>query len=138
MTLSSEEKIQLSRYRMEKARRALSDAKNLVGLDAFDASVNRSYYAILSADRSVLILRGIDPETHDGIKTMLSREFIKDGTLPKDLMETFRRVRGRRVNFDYGDYSETGEYEALDSSTRTEEFLKKTSELVNELVKGLE
>ncbi len=138
MTLSSEEKIQLSRYRMEKAERTLSNARNLLESGAFDASVNRSYYAILSAARSVLILRGIDAESHEGAKTMLSKEFVKDGTLPKDFMETFRRVQARRVDSDYGDYVEMGKDEAVDSFNRAEEFVRRISELVKELSEGLE
>jgi len=138
MTLSAKEKIDLSRYRLEKAREFLNDAKNFLDSGAYDASVNRSYYAMLNSARSILVLRGIDAETHDGVKTMLSKEFIKTGLLPKEFNEVFRNVQGRRIDSDYGDYVEMGKDEALDSFTRAEEFVQKISELVSELVKDLE
>ena len=59
MTLSAKEKFELSRYRLEKARKFLSDGKNFLDSGAYDASVNGSYYAMLNSARSILILRGI-------------------------------------------------------------------------------
>ncbi|OGF67406.1 MAG: hypothetical protein A2Y62_20350 [Candidatus Fischerbacteria bacterium RBG_13_37_8] len=40
---------------------------------AVELSVNRSYYAAFAAARAVLILFGIDPKTHNGVKTMIKR-----------------------------------------------------------------
>ena len=137
MTLSAKEKSDLSHYRLEKARKFLSDAKNFLDSGAYDASVNRSYYAILNSARSILILRGIDAETHDGVKTMLSKEFIKPGLLPKEFNEAFRNVQGRRIDSDYGDYVEMGKNEAMDSFSRAEEFVKKVEELTKVLTKDV-
>lgn len=129
MTLNPEEKAALSKYRLGRANGALKDSRNLLDSGSFDASVNRSYYAILSAARAALILRGIDAESHDGVKTMFSKEFVKDGRLPKDFIETFRRVQARRIDSDYGDYTAMGKDEATDSFKRAEEFVKKVEEL---------
>jgi len=35
-------------------------------------SVNRAYYAALNAVRAILILEGVNPETHEGAVTLLS------------------------------------------------------------------
>ena len=138
MTLSSKEKIDLSTYRLEKAKGMLKDAKSLFDSGAFGSSANRSYYAILSAARSLLVLRGIDAESHDGVKTMLSKEFIKPGLLPKDFGETFRSVQGRRVDSDYGDYVDIGKDEAVDSLNRAETFVKKIEELSEKMARDIE
>jgi uncharacterized protein (UPF0332 family) len=131
MTLSVKDKIELSRYRIEKAKRLLHDALSLFNAGSYESAVNRSYYAVLTASRSLLILRGIDPETHEGVKTMLSKEFIRTGLLPKEFGETFRSIQARRIDSDYGDYVEIGFDEASDSANRAQKFVEKAEEILN-------
>lgn len=100
MTLSAKDKVELSQYRLERARKFLKDAQNLFDIGSYESSINRSYYAILSASKAILILRGADPESHEGIKTMLSKEFIRTGLFPKEFGETFRSIQSRRVDRD--------------------------------------
>ncbi|MBI5407801.1 MAG: HEPN domain-containing protein [Nitrospirae bacterium] len=137
MTLSVEEKIDLSRYRMEKAKKMLHDASTLFHDGSYESSVNRSYYAILSASKALLILRGIDPETHEGVKTMLSKEFIKTGLLPKEFGETFRSLQSRRADSDYGDYIEMTREEADDSFKRAGDFIRQVENIVEKLIKEI-
>lgn len=138
MTLSVKDKIEFSRYRLEKAKRLFQDALNLFNSGSYESSINRSYYAVLTASRSLLILRGIDPETHEGVKTMLSKEFIRTDLLPKEFGETFRSIQARRMDSDYGDYIEIGLNEASDSLKRTEEFIRKVEEVSNVIIENLE
>jgi len=135
MPLSEKEKLELSGYRLRKAKDLLKDAKNLLELEGFDSSVNRSYYAILTAARSLLILRGIDAETHDGVRTIFSKEFIKTGMLPEEFSDTFRTLQARRIDSDYGDYVDVGKDKAIESFNRAEEFLKRVEELVKSMIK---
>lgn len=137
MPLSIKDKIELSRYRLEKSKKLLSDAFNLFNSGSYESSINRSYFAVLTASRSLLILRGLDPETHEGVKTMLSKEFIKTRLLPKEFGETFRSIQARRIDSDYGDYIEIGKDEASDSLKRAEEFLRKVEDIANNLIEGL-
>lgn len=133
MTLSAKDKIELSRYRIEKAKRILHDAQTLLKDGSYESAINRSYYAVLAASRALLILRGIDPESHEDIKTMLSKEFLKTGLLPKAFGETFRSIQARRIDSDYGDYVEIGAKEASDSVKRAQEFVRKTEEVLKTL-----
>lgn len=137
MTLSIRDKIELSRFRLEKSKRLLRDAFNLFNTGSYESSINRSYYAVLTASRSLLILRGIDPETHEGVKTMLSKEFIRTGILPKEFGETFRSIQARRVDSDYGDYVEISMEEAMDSLKRAEKFVQTVEEISDRIIKDL-
>lgn len=136
MNLSIEEKIELSRLRIEKSRKFLHDASSLFDAGSYESSVNRSYYAVLIAARALLILRGIEPESHEGVKTMLSKEFIKSGLLPREFGETFRGIQARRIDSDYGDYVEIGTDEALDSLQRAQQFVSKSAEIMNNIIDG--
>jgi uncharacterized protein (UPF0332 family) len=123
MTLSQYDKKDLAAYRLQKAAVFLNDAKTLLDASSYGSSANRSYYAMLSAARSLLILRGISADTHEGVKTMISREFIKTGLFPKEMGEVFRNLQARRVDSDYGDYVEITEQEARDSLAKAEQFV---------------
>ena len=123
MTLSPDDKKDLAVIRLEKAEGFLKDAATLLAASSYGSSVNRSYYALLSAARTLLALRGISTETYEGVKTMISREFIKTGLLPKEMGEIFRNLQARRVDSDYGDYIEITEEEARDSLAKAERFV---------------
>jgi len=123
MTLNKDDKKDLAAYRLEKADIFLNDAKTLLDASSCGSSANRSYCAMLSAARSLLILRGISADTHEGVKTMISREFIKTGLFPKEMGEIFRNLQARRVDSDYGDYVEITGEEARDSLAKAKRFV---------------
>jgi uncharacterized protein (UPF0332 family) len=124
MTLSKDEKAELARYRMSKARGLLADSETLLRASSFASSANRSYYAALSAARALLVTRGADPETHEGVKVLLSKDFIRPGILERDASEIFRVLQARRMDSDYGDYIDIGIVEAGDSFEKAKQFVE--------------
>ena len=69
MTLSVDDKRVLSDMRFAKAREALADAQATLADGRLNNAVNRSYYAALNAVRALLILDGVNPESHSGAVT---------------------------------------------------------------------
>lgn len=90
MTLEPRDKKSLSGIRMAKAYEFLEDAKANLKQKRYKTAINRSYYAALNAARAILILEGANPETHEGVITLLSLRFIKPGILPVDIIKKFR------------------------------------------------
>lgn len=123
MTLEREEKKTLSEIRMAKAGEFLDDARMNLKEGRHRTSVNRSYYAALNAARAILILEGANPETHEGIITMMSLKFIKTGLLPTDVGKKFKILFARRADVDYGDF------DAIDTAT-AEDSLKMAEEMI--------
>jgi uncharacterized protein (UPF0332 family) len=104
VTLSWADKKMLSQTRMVKAREFLEDAKGNFREGRVKTSINRSYYALLSAARSILILHGANTETHEGAVTMLSLKFVNTALLPVETVKTFKLLFSRRTDADYGDF----------------------------------
>jgi uncharacterized protein (UPF0332 family) len=129
MKLDKNDKKDLAASRLEKAELFLSDAKTLLQASSYGSSANRGYYSMLSAARSLLILRGISADSHESVKTMISREFVKTGLLPKEMGEIFRSLHARRLDSDYGDYVEITEEEARDSLAKAGRFLSEVKRL---------
>lgn len=97
MTLGREEKTTLSNIRMDKSRDFLEDAKANFKEKRYRTSVNRSYYAVLNAIRSILILQGANQESHEGVITILSLKFVKTGLLPVSVIKGFKTLMARRT-----------------------------------------
>lgn len=135
--LSAEEKIALSDVRAEKSNDMLSDASDTLKSGLFNTSVNRSYYAALHSARSLLILKGIDPLQHDGVKTMLSLHFIKTKLLPENIIKDFKNLLSLRTDVDYGDFESINKKEAEAALKKTKSFIKVIEHERKKLIKEM-
>lgn len=129
MTLDAEEKKNLSKYRLEKAERLLDDARLLLKEARWESSINRSYYAALSAAKAVLILFGIDPKSHEGVKTMVNKKLVLENHIPKEYGKWFRELLFEREGADYADYISVDASDAEDALNHAEGFIEKMKEL---------
>lgn len=137
MTLSRDDKIALSNVRMEKALEFLRDAKANFKEGRFRTSVNRAYYAALNAARSLLILEGVNPESHEGVVTMLSLRFVKPGLMDVQSIKDYKILMSRRTDVDYGDFDTLSESEAEDTLVLTERFVENIDSLRKKLLQEL-
>ena len=124
MTLESKDKKAVSDVRMAKAYEFLEDARANFNEGRFKTSINRSYYAALNAIRSILILEGANPLTHEGVITMLSLRFIKSAILPVDVVRKFKVLLSRRTDVDYGDFETVDKADAEESMRSSEKIIK--------------
>ncbi|MBE0427352.1 MAG: HEPN domain-containing protein [Nitrospirae bacterium] len=137
MTLEPQDKKVLSDMRIEKACKYLQDASANFKEGRYETAVNRSYYAALNAVRSVLILEGVDPETHKGVITMLSLRFIKPALLSKDILKKFELLLARRTDVDYGDFEIVEASDAADSLKSAEQIIETIERVRTKLVAEL-
>lgn len=138
MNLIPEEKMALSDSRMERARQFLDDARANLAEGRIRTAVNRSYYASMMAARALLILEGVNPESHEGLVTMLSLRFIKTGQLPVIAIKEFRTLMVRRTDVDYGDFETVDQADAEDSCRIAGEFLDKLEHVRQQIVARLQ
>ena len=129
MTLSADDKKTLSDVRFAKAREALADAQANLGYERPNTAVNRSYYAALSAVRALLILDGVNPESHGGAVTTLGLRFIKTKLLPVSVAKDLKTLMARRTDVDYGDFESISRSEAEDCVQRAEVLLNQIDTL---------
>lgn len=132
--LPPDKKIGLSDLRFERAMEMLEDARKSLAAGMIKTSINRSYYATLHATRSLLILKGLDPVTHDGAIKLLSLDFIKSGLLPKDMVKIIKRLLSIRTDVDYGDLSTYEMSDAEEALKDAEEFVRNIDLLRKKLI----
>ena len=137
MTLSADDKKTLSDVRFAKAREALADAHATLAQKRLNNAVNRSYYAALSGIRALLILDGVNPESHGGAITTLGLRFIRTKLLPVSVAKDFKTLMARRTDVDYGDFESISQSEAEDCVQRAEVLLNKIDTLRKRLAAEL-
>ena len=135
--LSTQEKISLSDIRFQKSQEMLSDAISSFKIGMYKTSVNRSYYAVLHSSRSLLILKGIDPLRHEGVKTMLSLHFIKGKILLEDSIKIFKNLMALRTDVDYGDFEVVSKSDADKAIKQAKKFIRSVESVRGKLIKEL-
>lgn len=103
-SLTPEQRRDLVVYRFERAHKTIEEAKYLRDGHYYNAAVNRLYYACFYASLGLLVSRGISTTTHQGVKTMISMEFIRKGLLDIEHGATLGDLFNQRHTSDYNDF----------------------------------
>jgi len=115
--------IDLSEYRLIKAKDLLSQAKLLFDNDKFDGSINRSYYAIVNAIRSLLALLNLDSSKHSGVLSFFDKYLVKTSILEKEFSKIAHSAFNVRQDNDYEDFYIPSKEEAKKQPEDAEAFL---------------
>ena len=94
----------LSEYRLERAREDLETAKENLAGGKFRASVNRSYYAVFHALRAVTALDHFDSGKHSGIIAFFNQHYVKTGVFQKEISKMIDSCYRLREKADYDDF----------------------------------
>ena len=137
MELTRDEKTALSDLRFQKSNEMLEDALFNLKSKRFKTSANRSYYSVYHAARSLLILKGIDPAKHDGVKTMFSLHFVKDKAVNLETGKIYQELMSLRNEADYDDFSEVTEAEAKRAVEIARKFIKTIDKIRQSLIKQI-
>ena len=92
------------RYRLERAREALEDARVLAGASRWSACVNRLYYACFYAVSALLLQDGLSSAKHTGVRSLFNHHFVKTDKIPKTLAQVYNDLFARRQESDYLDF----------------------------------
>ncbi len=113
---------ELSLYRYEMSRDALSDAILMFENGRYKNALNRGYYAIFHAMRAVNALSGFDSSKHSGVIAYFNRTYVKEGVFPSSLSQIVRLASDNRTKADYLDFFVASKEEAEKQIERATEF----------------
>lgn len=99
--MEEEDKKILVGLQVEKAKRFLSQADEMVELKHWDLAANRYYYACFHAVQGLFIHKGIKAHTHAGINTQFSLNFVKTGIVDISYGSFLARMFQLRQKADY-------------------------------------
>jgi len=91
------------KYRIKRARETYQDAIFLFEKGSINSSVNRLYYSAFYATIALLLNKGIEIKSHNGVKQKLGEEFVLKGLISKDFAKTYGLLSDYRHKGDYDD-----------------------------------
>jgi uncharacterized protein len=93
-------------YRLSRADSTLNDAKLLAKNNSWNSCVNRLYYSTFYAVTALLISKGFEAKTHNGVKTIFFKEFIANGQIEKEFGTLYSDLIDWRSEGDYADFTD--------------------------------
>jgi len=122
------------RYRLERARECLEDAKGLFQMDSLHSSVNRIYYSIFYSVNALLLTRGLASSKHSGVRSLFLKEFVNKGKVEKTLGRFYSEMFKRRQTGDYEDLVEFKREDVDEWLKKAEEFVTKIEEVTLKMI----
>lgn len=122
--------IDLSKYRFKRAEEDLKTARDNLREGSYRASVNRSYYAIFHALRSIAALEQYDSRKHSGIISFINHNYVKTGIFDKEFSKIVDMAFRLREKSDYDDFYIVSREEAEKQIQSAEEILTKVEKYV--------
>lgn len=101
--LTPQERIDIVRYRMENAKKTLSEVEVHIENGFYNTAVNRMYYACYYAVCALLISNKIQTKSHDGARRMFNLHFVKNGIVTRESGSFFSDLSQERTTGDYDD-----------------------------------
>ena len=114
----------LSKYRFENGLESLEDARIMFNNGRYKNALNRAYYAIFHAIRSVNALDGFDSSKHSGVIAFFNQNYVKAGVFSKEMSKLIKTAAENREKADYLDFYIASKNEAEKQIERAEQFLK--------------
>lgn len=121
--LHDEEKQILAGLRLEQAQQCLTAANALMAIGDGRGAVNRAYYAVFHAMRSVLAMEGKDFSKHSGVISYFRMHYVKSGVFAKDLSDIISNLFASRSMSDYDDYFDLTDADVLKLVNEANEFV---------------
>jgi uncharacterized protein len=117
---------------ISRADKALKSAEVLIQKSYYEDAISRCYYGALHAARALLLIENINIGSHQAVRRLFGKNFIKTGKLDKKYAKILAEVQDNRYRADYDViYSATQEdaedslEEANDFFAEIREYLKK-------------
>ena len=115
---------------MEKAKNTYQEDLLLLNAGMLDGAVNRFYYAVFHAMRSVLATKGYDAPKHSGVISLFNKHFVKPGNFSKQASKIVTSTFSERSTADYNDYKTFQENEVNMISTQVKSFLEEVENYI--------
>ena len=97
------------RLKLEKSKAIMEEVGILIANKLYDTAINRLYYSCFHATKALLLTKDLMPKTHNGVGTLLQKEFVQKGLFDKQHATLFIKLMVERHESDYGDYLVVGE-----------------------------
>ena len=130
MGLTDEDRKEIVKFRMEKAKKTFSEITLLVNNELWHTAANRLYYACYYAATALLIKNGIETKTHQGVINQFGLHFVKTDIFSQKEGRVLKNLFELRQDGDYGDWIEIIEDDVAPMIEPGRKFIEKIERLI--------
>ena len=116
-------RVNLAKYRMDKAKEILTEAEDSLKQNHFGMSVNRSYYAMFTSARALLALKEVDSSRHSGVISLFNQHIVKAELFSKEIGKFLPKAKDIREDADYGDFVKITQEDAENQIDNAKKFV---------------
>lgn len=131
MPLTSDNKRDIIKYRIEKAYRTLTEARDCASMGHWTLAANRLYYSLFYMSNALLVDKGLFAKTHAGVIAKIHELFVRPGILTKDDGRVISVLQNMRQSGDYDDCFEWTKEDVEPYFAKTEQLLEKIKSILN-------
>lgn len=128
-----EDKVSLSKLRLDTAKECLNDSLVLINSQSYKASANRSYYAVFHAMRAVLVFDEFDSKKHSGIISEFRKRYIKTGVFTAEISKIIDLQFSARSHSDYDDFYIISKEESINGLLEAEKMVDEVEKYLEKL-----
>ena len=99
--MTEENKKENIKNELDRASKALDAANLLFHNDFMSDAVSRLYYFLLHNIKALLLTKGLEPKSHEGVLRVFSLHFIKGGIFEPGASHIFAKLMKYREEADY-------------------------------------
>lgn len=125
------DKDDLVKYRIERAKETLEDAKLLIESKRWNSAINRLYYAAFYAVIALLHNENHKTSTHNGVKSIFSEQFIKKNIVSQEFGKKYSQLFSWRQKGDYADLFDFTEEKVLPYYDFVKKFIQQIEKIIN-------
>ena len=130
MSLTEEERIDIVKYRIEKAEITFSHIQINIEAGYWEIVANRLYYAAYYMVSALLIKNKFEAKSHDGIIRLFGQYFVATSKVEKAAGALYSRLFSLRLKSDYNDNYNLSEEEVLPRVKETARFIERIKDLI--------
>jgi len=128
--MKDKDREELIALRLENSQSAMQEAKLLMDNDYWNAAINRMYYGCYYVVSALLIQKGIEAQTHAGVRQMLGLHFVKTKLLSVKHNAFFSDIFAKRHSGDYDVYIYFDEELTTNLYPQAVEFIEAVKKLI--------
>jgi uncharacterized protein (UPF0332 family) len=130
MGLTTEERISIIEFRLEKAKKTISELPVLAENALWHTAANRLYYACFYAVTALLINDGHKAQTHSGVKSVFGLYYVKTGIIDIAMKDLYLELFELRQTGDYDDMITIKEADVKPLIAPAEKFIATIEKLI--------
>jgi uncharacterized protein (UPF0332 family) len=127
--------IDLIKYRLQKSKETLNDAKIMVEIATLSSTVNRIYYAMFYVVNALLLSKNFSSSKHSGVRALLNKEFINKGLLDKEMGKFYSKIFEERQEGDYKDFAKFNAEDVKKWLSNAENFIDEIEKLTTDIIR---